>query len=107
LFRGERMPDIKGKVDKMMKELEIWEDYLTDDDYLAGDDMTMVDLVVFPLIAWLVEITKLPIEKKFPSLARWYDDIKDRSCSQKCTEWWEALKELQDKEGVNVLEDME
>jgi glutathione S-transferase len=107
LFRGLRKPDMKTQVDRVMKELEFWEGYLTEDDYLAGDTMTMVDLVVFPFLAPMVEILKLPLHRKFPSLARWYDDIKMRQSCQDCDEFWKSTEELAKRPEVNVLEDIE
>ncbi|XP_035688450.1 glutathione S-transferase A-like [Branchiostoma floridae] len=62
---------------KLAKEIDNWEAYLTQGSYITGGDFTMADVVFFPVLAYLVwEGTNL--DGKYPKLATYYNMVRER-----------------------------
>jgi len=80
----------EDRVQALLKELEVWEDYLAqENDYFLGDDIATGDIIAFPLIAtffWLLGLS----EKEYPFLAAWYHRVRARP-SVANLEYWKSF----------------
>lgn len=50
LFRGQGRAELGDRIDKLVAEIVRWEAYIAGQDYLAGDQFTLADIAVFPLL---------------------------------------------------------
>eukprot|EP00058_Branchiostoma_floridae_P020681 XP_002606171.1 hypothetical protein BRAFLDRAFT_126492 [Branchiostoma floridae] len=83
---------VEGAADnqKLAKEIDNWEAYLTQGSYITGGDFTMADVVFFPVLAYLVwEGTNL--DGKYPKLATYYNMVRERpSVKTSWPAYWES-----------------
>ncbi|XP_078573231.1 glutathione S-transferase A-like [Branchiostoma floridae x Branchiostoma japonicum] len=63
---------------KLAKEMDNWEAYLTQGSYITGGDFTMADVVFFPVLAYLVW-EGANLDGKYPKLATYYNMVRERS----------------------------
>jgi glutathione S-transferase len=82
------LAELGDRVDALLSELAIWDGYLEGSQYLAGNTFSMADIAVMPFLAPLVEVLKLPLDKKFPRLGKWYAEVKARPSSAELTAFW-------------------
>ncbi|PRP74751.1 glutathione S transferase D8-like, partial [Planoprotostelium fungivorum] len=61
----------------LMGELNIWNSYAEQSEWLAGQDISLVDIAAFPSIAGCIFIG-IQLEKTYPSLYKWYAKMCER-----------------------------
>ncbi|KAK7898396.1 hypothetical protein WMY93_019249 [Mugilogobius chulae] len=92
---------LKRNKEALTAELKLWEGYMQKGPgpYLAGKNYTMADVIVFPIIAFLVRMGLC--EEKYPKLTAYYNHLKSRPSIQKT--WPPTWK---DTPGQPMLKDL-
>ena len=80
-------------MDNLLKELSVWDGYLSDGREYLANTFLIADIYVFPFMAPYYEIMKLPV-KKYPHLAAWYERCKNRPAI-KDLDFWPGLKSFE------------
>ncbi|CAH1779623.1 unnamed protein product [Owenia fusiformis] len=92
---------LKKNKASLSDELTIWDGYVKQTGaYVAGKRFTMADAMFFPSFAFLVRMG-LKLNPKYPHLARYYDDTRNRESVKKT--WpphWKG------SEGKDILKDV-
>jgi len=88
-FGGKRRADLGDRVDKLLAECGIWEGYVGDGPYFAGDEYSIADIVVLPFFGTIIDGLGLP-EAEFPMLHAWYERCKLRPAVAR-QPWFEAF----------------
>ena len=89
--RVEYLPQIRMAQSQTIEELEsLWDGYLSQHRYLAGDEITLADCAFWPIIGYLAH-HQLPLNNpKLQNVARYYHDIRNSPCGMACwPEGWE------------------
>jgi len=76
--------ELTDQIKSLKDELAIWNDYVAEQPYLAGEGMTAADIAAFAFFAPNYELLALPHEE-FPNLRRWYERMRDRPAVQGCS----------------------
>jgi glutathione S-transferase len=75
-FKNQGIAELGHRVTNLFNELQVWDGYLEDKEYLAGT-FSIADIYVFTFVAPFYHMCKLPMAK-FPNLGAWYTRIKNR-----------------------------
>jgi glutathione S-transferase len=88
-FGGKRRIDLGDRIDKLLAECRIWEGYVGDGPYFAGEVFSIADIVVVPFFGTVIDGLGLP-ETDYPKLHAWYERCKARPSVAK-QPWFEAF----------------
>lgn len=104
VFRGKTRDELATRVDALLDELPRWNDYVGDQTYLAGEQFTLADIAVFPLLVHF-EVLGYDYARHTPALAGYLLRCKARDSVAK-TGWLRRFKALVDsREFQRVLAD--
>ena len=92
VFRGKSKEELSDRIEPLKKELLLWESYLGNNAYLAGEQFTLADIAVFPLLIHF-ESLGYEYQKNTPSLKAYIDRCKQRPSVQK-TGWLDNFYEV-------------
>jgi glutathione S-transferase len=92
IFEKQGIAELGDRVTKLFKELQVWDGYLENKEYLAGTTFSIADIYVFPFVAPYYHLCKLPMAK-FPNLGAWYKRVKNRPAMKDC-EFFTAVDEM-------------
>jgi len=87
VFRKQTREQLGDRVDALLEELPRWDAYVGDGPFLCGDQFTLADIAVFPLLMHF-EAMGYDYEKHTPSLFAYINNCKARP-SVKQTGWLE------------------
>lgn len=73
---------VKKLASDFFDELKIWEGYVSKSDYLAGNNLTLADLMFFPNLALYVRLG-LDLSKHGPNLLKYHERIAARPSAKK------------------------
>ena len=103
-FRKQTREQLGERVDNLLAELKQWEAYAQGGDYLAGDQFTLADIAVFPLLLHF-EVLGYDYAKHTPALAAYIERCKARPSVQG-TGWADRFYAFAEARGVaKVLAD--
>jgi glutathione S-transferase len=88
-FRKQRRAELGDRVDVLLKECGVWEGYLGEAPYFAGDAYSIADIVVLPFFTTVIDGLGLPAAT-FPRLHAWYERVKARPSVAR-QPWFEAF----------------
>jgi glutathione S-transferase len=91
VFKSQGIAELGDRATKLFNELQVWDGYLENKEYLAGS-FSIADIYVFPFVAPYYHLCKLPIAK-FPNLGAWYERVKNRSAMKDC-EYFNAVEKF-------------
>ncbi|MFQ6022274.1 MAG: glutathione S-transferase family protein [Acidiferrobacterales bacterium] len=75
---------IKAALPQVQKCMDVLENFLDDQPYLAGDTLSLADLHLLPIYAYFVMTPESgPILEKKPGLRRWWESMSARESVQK------------------------
>ncbi|MBT8495147.1 MAG: glutathione S-transferase family protein, partial [Deltaproteobacteria bacterium] len=92
VFRGKTRDELGERVDALAEELPRWDGYVGDQTYLAGDQFTLADIAVFPLLMHF-EVLGYDYARHTPALAGYITRCKARDSVAK-TGWLRRFKSL-------------
>jgi glutathione S-transferase len=105
LFGGQNREQLGERVDQLLEELPRWDVYVTGRNFLAGDQFTLADIAVFPLLMHF-EAMGFDYAGHTPALSAYMDRCKARP-SIKETRWVERFVEFASGRNPNqVLADL-
>jgi len=88
-FGGKRRAELGDRVDKLLTECRIWERYVGDGPYFAGEVFSIADIVVLPFFGTIIDGLGLP-RADYPKLHGWYQRCRSRPSVAK-QPWFEAF----------------
>jgi glutathione S-transferase len=88
-FRGLRRAELGDRVDKLLDECRIWDGYVGDGPYFAGNSYSIADVAVLPFFGTIIDGLGLP-EAEYPHLHAWYERCKARPSVAK-QPWFDAF----------------
>ena len=88
-FRRSRRADLGDRVDRLLSECRVWEEYLGDGPFFIGEEFSIADIVVLPFFGTVIDGLGLP-EGEAPGLHAWYERCKARPVVAK-QPWFEAF----------------
>ena len=104
VFGRQDREQLGKRVDNLLAELDHWESYTSSSQFLAGDQFTLADIAVFPLLMHF-DALGFPYAKRTPALAAYMDRCKARP-SVVASGWITAFSALVDsRDPVKVLAD--
>jgi len=89
VFGRQGVAELQPRIDRLRAELEQWESYVAGQTYLAGDQFTLADIAVFPLLMHF-EALGFDYPARTPGLAAYIDACKQRSSVQR-SGWLDAF----------------
>ena len=89
VFGRHGVAELQPRIDRLRAELEQWESYVAGQTYLAGDQFTLADIAVFPLLMHF-EALGFDYPARTPGLAAYIDACKQRSSVQR-SGWLDAF----------------
>lgn|GEM_PF-2520786 len=89
VFAGKGRDELAPRIEALVKELALWEHYLADRMFLAGDQFTLADIAVFPLLMHFA-VLGFPFGERAPNLAGYIDRCQARE-SVVATGWIDTL----------------
>jgi glutathione S-transferase len=92
IFGRKSREELQPRIDALTAELEHWESYLTGQRTLAGDQFTLADIAVFPLLMHF-EALGFDYARRAPAIAAYMEACKQRPSVQK-TGWLGAFAEF-------------
>jgi glutathione S-transferase len=101
LFGGQTREQLGDRVDQLLAELQRWNTYVTGRDFLAGDQFTLADIAVFPVLMHF-EALGFVYAKHVPALSSYMDRCKARP-SIKETGWVETFREFANVRNPNQV----
>ncbi|KAG8835677.1 hypothetical protein FRC17_001866 [Serendipita sp. 399] len=92
---GETGPLSVGKrselVQAVYNELDFWEKYAQESEFIAYTSFTLADAAFFPFLGYMVRRGFEWDEQRWPNLKQYYERIRERDCAQKSQpEGWEG-----------------
>ena len=90
LFARKSKDELAARIDALVAELEHWERYATGTRFLAGEQFTLADIAVFPVLMHF-EILGFPFADTTPALADYINRCKQRESVVK-TGWLPRLQ---------------
>lgn len=100
-FGGKRRADLGERVDKLLAECRIWENYAAAGSYLTGETFSIADVVALPFVATIIDGLGLP-KVDYPKLHTWYETCKSRPSVAKLP-WFEAFSADRMNEDQRIL----
>jgi glutathione S-transferase len=88
-FGRKRRVDLRDRIDKLLVECRIWEGYVGDGPYFAGEAFSIADIVLVPFFGTVIDGLGLP-KADYPKLHAWYERCKSRASVAK-QPWFEAF----------------
>jgi glutathione S-transferase len=89
IFGRQSKAELQPRIDALLAELEHWESYVADQRYLAGEQFTLADIAVFPLLMHF-EALGLDYAGRTPALAAYIEACKQRPSVQR-SGWLDAF----------------
>lgn len=89
IFGRKSKRELQPRIDALVTELERWESYVGDQQYLAGAQFTLADIAVFPLLMHF-EALGFDYASRTPALAGYMTACKQRSSLQR-SGWLEVF----------------
>ncbi len=100
-FAGKRRAQLGNRIDKLLAECKIWENYAATGPYLTGDTFSMADIIVLPFFATIIDGLGLP-KADHPNLHVWYEICQRRPSVAK-QPWFEAFADEKKNREQHVL----
>jgi glutathione S-transferase len=72
-----------GLVNAVYNELDFWEKYASEADFIAGPIFTLADTALFPFLGYMLRRGFSWNEERWPSLKRYYDRVWSKDCAQR------------------------
>ena len=82
VFRRQSREELQPRIDVLVAELERWESYVSGRRYLAGEQFTLADIAVFPLLMHF-EVLGFDYPVRTPALAAYLEACKQRPSVQR------------------------
>lgn len=76
-FQRKRRAELGERIDVLLKECRIWEEYVDEGPYFAGRSYSITDIIVLPFLGTIIDGLGLPITA-YPKLHAWYERCKAR-----------------------------
>ncbi|KAF4666917.1 glutathione Stransferase [Perkinsus chesapeaki] len=77
VFLKQGKEDLGDKVEEFKKEIAVWEGYLENKKFLAGDSVSLADISLFPMIGQAHLWLGLDLAK-YPNIEKWYKAFEQR-----------------------------
>jgi glutathione S-transferase len=97
VFGRKSREELRPRIDALVAELGRWDAYLTGSHYLAGDQFTLADIAVFPLLMHF-EALGFDYAKRTPALGAYVEACKERPSVQR-SGWLDAFGALVEQRG--------